>query len=91
MEGIILNSNLRQPAMDDTELQASPRKKLKTEHLSLDGTMEDTVAAPNELMPDGPPIEEDGPDTCLSKEAECGITEFVSPDLPGFTGVLKKR
>lgn len=27
----------------------------------------------------------------LDKEAVCGITEFVSPDLPGFTGVLKKR
>lgn len=27
----------------------------------------------------------------LSKEAECGITEFVSPDLFGFTGILKKR
>lgn len=27
----------------------------------------------------------------LRKEAECGITEFVSPELPGFTGILKKR
>lgn len=27
----------------------------------------------------------------LSKEAEVGITEFVSPDLPGFSGILKKR
>lgn len=27
----------------------------------------------------------------MAKEAECGITEFVSPDLFGFTGVLKKR
>ncbi|MCJ1468543.1 hypothetical protein MMC07_007172 [Pseudocyphellaria aurata] len=27
----------------------------------------------------------------LRKEAECGITEFVSPELQGFTGVLKKR
>ena len=27
----------------------------------------------------------------LSKEAACGITEFVSPDLLGFTGILKKR
>ncbi|EAS31995.3 TruD family tRNA pseudouridine synthase [Coccidioides immitis RS] len=25
------------------------------------------------------------------KEAEVGITEFVSPDLPGFSGILKKR
>ena len=27
----------------------------------------------------------------LKKETEVGITEFVSPDLPGFTGILKKR
>ena len=26
-----------------------------------------------------------------SKEAVCGITEFVSPDLLGFSGILKKR
>ena len=26
-----------------------------------------------------------------SKEAACGITEFVSPDLMGFSGILKKR
>ena len=77
--------------MDNAELQASPRKKLKTMHLALDGTMDDVEAPPNEPMPDAPPMDEDGPDTRLSKEAECGITEFVSPNLPGFTGVLKKR
>ena len=27
----------------------------------------------------------------LNKEKACGITEFVSPDLLGFSGVLKKR
>lgn len=30
-------------------------------------------------------------DDCYSKEAACGITEFVSPDLLGFSGILKKR
>jgi len=25
------------------------------------------------------------------KEEDVGITEFISPDLPGFTGILKKR
>ena len=30
-------------------------------------------------------------DDCYSKEAACGITEFVSPDLLGFSGTLKKR
>ncbi len=77
--------------MDDSEFQDSPRKKLKAEHFSLDGDMEDIGAAPTQPMPDAPPIEENSPDTRLSKEAECGITEFVSPNLPGFTGVLKKR
>ena len=30
-------------------------------------------------------------DDPLSKEAACGITEFVCPDLLGFSGILKKR
>lgn len=30
-------------------------------------------------------------DDGYSKEATCGITEFVSPDLMGFSGILKKR
>lgn len=33
----------------------------------------------------------DAPDDRYSKEAACGITEFVSPDLLGFSGILKKR
>ena len=30
-------------------------------------------------------------DMQLHKEEDVGITEFVSPELPGFTGILKKR
>ena len=30
-------------------------------------------------------------DDRYDKEAACGITEFVSPELLGFSGVLKKR
>ena len=30
-------------------------------------------------------------DDRYSKESACGITEFVSPDLLGFSGILKKR
>lgn len=33
----------------------------------------------------------DNSDDRYSKEAACGITEFVSPDLLGFSGMLKKR
>ena len=33
----------------------------------------------------------DALDDRYSKETACGITEFVSPDLLGFSGILKKR
>lgn len=33
----------------------------------------------------------DNIDDRYNKEAACGITEFVSPDLLGFSGILKKR
>lgn len=33
----------------------------------------------------------DASDHLHSKEAACGITEFVCPDLLGFSGILKKR
>ena len=33
----------------------------------------------------------DALDDIGSKEAACGITEFVSPELLGFSGILKKR
>ncbi len=34
---------------------------------------------------------ENSAEDSYSKEATCGITEFVSPDLLGFSGILKKR
>jgi hypothetical protein len=34
-------------------------------------------------------VEEDDDDT--QKEIKAGITAFVSPDIPGFSGVLKQR
>ena len=30
-------------------------------------------------------------DMQIHKEEDVGITEFVSPELPGFAGILKKR
>lgn len=33
----------------------------------------------------------DAPDDTSSKEAACGITEFVCPNLMAFSGILKKR
>ena len=36
-------------------------------------------------------FQQENSETQIVKEAEVGITEFVSPDLLGFTGILKKR
>ncbi|MCJ1262370.1 hypothetical protein MMC22_002240 [Lobaria immixta] len=61
----------------------------------MDGTVDDAmdpkVASHVEPFTDLPNNQEDASHEQLRKEAECGITEFVSPELPGFTGILKKR
>ena len=80
--------------MDDTELQLPPQKKIKTMHTSMDGTMDDpTQSAISNAEPviDMTGDHQEADHDQLRKEAECGITEFVSPDLQGFTGILKKR
>ncbi|KAL8818181.1 MAG: hypothetical protein Q9223_003123 [Gallowayella weberi] len=74
--------------MEESDLPTSPRKKLKVHH-ERDTNMADTVAT------NGPSAEplEDAPreENSLSKEIQCGIVEYVSPHLPGFMGILKKR
>lgn len=77
--------------MDESDLLASPRKKLKAQHVLVGHTMEATSTTSINEMTDAPITHEGDSASRLSKEAQCGITEFVSPDLPGFTGVLKKR
>lgn len=42
-------------------------------------------------MADAPNSQDGALEDQVSKEATYGITEFVSPDLLGFTGILKKR
>lgn len=80
--------------MDDTDLQPPPHKKVKAMHTSMDGTMDDTLPS---AMGDIEPAVEVTDDhqvasqDQLHKEFECGITEFVSPELQGFSGILKKR
>ena len=73
--------------MDDPAMPSSPRKKLKTDDTSAERTF--SILEPKTSMMSGaepkPQISQ------LSKEAEVGIVEFVSPDLPGFSGILKKR
>ncbi|KAL9098034.1 MAG: hypothetical protein Q9187_009747 [Circinaria calcarea] len=72
--------------MDEPDLPSSPRKKLKMEqgHISNSTMGLDTTI-------DALALQQEHHESQLSKEAEVGITEFVSPDLPGFTGILKKR
>lgn len=81
--------------MDEGDIQPPPQKKLKANHSTMDGTIDDametTVTANIEPIADLPGNQQDASYEQLRKEAECGITEFVSPELPGFTGILKKR
>lgn len=66
------------------EVVESPRKRLKTD---VSGTIDDAVSiTPDTLVAN----EADGQFQRL-REAQVGITEFVSTDVPGFEGVLKKR
>lgn len=80
--------------MTEVDIQPPPQKKLKANHSTMDGTVDDAmdpkVAAHVEPFTDLPG-NQDASQEQLRKEAECGITEFVSPELPGFTGILKKR
>ncbi len=71
----------------------SPRKRQKVANDMEDGKLHEQT----ERRPDGQLASTEvsrassAADVQLQKEAEVGITEFVSPDLPGFTGTLKKR
>jgi hypothetical protein len=38
-----------------------------------------------------PKASDEQEDDQFQKEIKAGITEFVSPDTPGFTGILKQR
>jgi hypothetical protein len=55
-----------------------PAKRLK---LSESGE-----AAPTTAQNDATPV-----DKQTRKEIECGITRFVNPGIPGFSGILKQR
>lgn len=74
--------------MDDP--LASPRKKVKMGYdhtCSMDGAADAGGNHPTESSSLGLPAPKDQ----ASIEIACGITEFVSPDLPGFSGMFKKR
>ncbi|OCL06043.1 putative pseudouridine synthase TruD/Pus7 [Glonium stellatum] len=66
-----------------------PRKRIRL------ATPERLVApepkSPPSLANGGTAPEENKPDSELEKEIKAGITEYVSPDNPGFSGILKQR
>lgn len=67
--------------MERPELVESPRKRQKTEDVSA---ADHTTDAP---PPSGIPAQ----DAQTMKEMDVGITELVTADSEGFSGVLKKR
>lgn len=60
------------------DIAESPRKRLKT----------DNVSTANAVPPSAPTKESDSQSL---REAEVGITQFVSADNEGFSGIFKKR
>lgn len=71
--------------MESADVVESPRKRLKTEDTPVSAG--DAVLHPSTV----PGLEFSDGDAQTLKEAEVGITEFVSADNLGFSGILKKR
>ncbi|KAL1967464.1 hypothetical protein VTN77DRAFT_3249 [Rasamsonia byssochlamydoides] len=69
--------------MERDEVVESPRKRLKVD----DSSPKDDSLTPS--ISNGTAVPEVSAKAL--KEAEVGITEFVSSDVPGFSGILKKR
>jgi len=79
--------------MEEPPEPQSPRKRQRLDSPTETGKLSDETAG--EHIGQTPSKDASSPlsaaDIQLKKETEVGITEFVSPDLPGFTGILKKR
>lgn len=71
--------------MEKHDLVESPRKRQKT----CDAGPEEIVVAGDGAA--DVPTPAAAPDAQAVKEVEVGITEFVSSDNEGFSGILKKR
>jgi len=72
----------------------SPRKKMKVEHSIQPTANNMTLSDPPNILPIKMPALSDSTVYYFNKagkEAECGITEFVSPELLGFRGTMKTR
>ncbi|KAE8142517.1 pseudouridine synthase [Aspergillus pseudotamarii] len=70
--------------MEGADIVESPRKRLKVDNTS---TTDEATLPPSA----GAPAEISERDAQALKEAEVGITEFVSAENAGFSGILKKR
>ena len=70
--------------MEGADIVESPRKRQKVDNTSTadEATLPPSAAAPAEISES---------DAQALKEAEVGITEFVSAENAGFSGILKKR
>ncbi|RHZ61478.1 hypothetical protein CDV55_101487 [Aspergillus turcosus] len=75
--------------MEGADIVESPRKRLKTE----DTAVSDDAVLPPSTVPalEAESVKISDGDAQALKEVEVGITEFVSADNVGFSGVLKKR
>ena len=74
--------------MDPDGLLTSPRKKLKARHDSRSDMAEVPVSSMEQGLPSTTAM---GSEHRHDKEVSCGIIEYVSPRLPGFEGIFKKR
>lgn len=90
------SSNVTESLIDSsTPTSLSNNSLLQAPEVNLEGrsprTMDEREITSVEIMPDALKLEGDLHALQLSKEFEVGIMEFVSPELPGFSGTLKKR
>lgn len=91
-EGCLFSTMKNSVAMEDSELLQPPRKRQKLSDARSDQSVQTAkvpTMASEHVQDAGAP--QSIHNEQLSKEAEVGITEFVSPGLSGFVGILKKR
>ena len=80
-------------AHDPVPMIAMPESKVEYSHHyseALGNLLNEQATNAPEAKPDIEGLA-DAPENGDDKEAACGITEFVSPHLLGFSGILKKR
>jgi tRNA pseudouridine13 synthase len=70
--------------MEREEIAESPRKRQKVDNVQNEDNDSNPV-----IVAAIPGV--DSSSSPNTREVDVGITEFVSADIPGFEGVLKKR